>query len=129
MKSERVFTAPKAAAIAAAAAALSLVIGFSVGNSAGYAEGETAGYTEGRAAGHRVGWNQGGAASFEKAYWMGVVDGCYAVFGATGWEYIFINGGGLLDKSTYCVDNGDHSGTPSGPSTETPYVPESADSE
>jgi len=129
MKSTGITAARKAAAITAAAAALSLVIGFSVGNSAGYTEGEAAGYTEGRAAGHRVGWNQGGAASFEKAYWMGVVEGCHAVFAGAGWEYIFVNGGGILDKSTYCVDNGDHSGTPQGPQTEVPYVPESGDSQ
>jgi len=129
MKSTRSFAAPQAAAIAAAAAALSLVIGFSAGNSAGYTEGEAAGYTEGRAAGHRVGWNQGGAASFEKAYWMGILDGCRAVFDSAGWQYLFVNGGGILDKSTYCVDNGDHSNTPEGPQTEVPYVPESGDSQ
>jgi hypothetical protein len=129
MKNARVFAAPQAAGIAAVAAALALAIGFSLGNSAGYAEGETAGYTEGRAAGDRVGWNRGAAASFEKAYWMGIVDGCRAVFDSAGWQYLFVNGGGILDKSTYCVDNGDHSATPEGPETEVPYVPESGDSQ
>lgn len=129
MAGHKLHATPRVAGIAAAAAALSLVIGFAVGRGAGYTEGETAGYADGRAAGDRVGWNRGAAASFEKAYWMGILDGCRAVFNEAGWQYIFVNGGGVLDKYVYCVDNGDHSGTPSGPETEVPYVPESGDSQ
>jgi hypothetical protein len=129
MNAKRALTAAQAYAITAVAAVASIAIGYAIGNGTGYTAGETAGYSEGRAAGDRAGWERGAEASFEKGYWMGLIDGCHAVFEEAGWQYIFVNGGGALDKQTYCVDDGDHSGTPKGPDTEVPYAPESSDSQ